>query len=308
MSYRAVRVWSFRFLAIWAALAFALGAIAQPAQSQPPAATQPPAASPSSPAPSQPTPSAQTTAPAPHEPPLDPAFTFELFYWLTEAHPDLRGGAAAPDFETLSLPGSGHPAPGAELSFRITPNDVVRVSGFEMTGKGNTTTGVALDLFGTAFAANDFLLAQYRVSAIKATFEDILYPYHRDSKLRFKTLWEVQATKIDARVDAPFDTTLASSSTFPSVDGSRYVFLPAFGAAAQYAASDRFHLELRGSGFGIPHHADTADVEGTVAYRVSHIDVVVGGRLYEFKTSPKNAEYFRGLITGGFVGLRWVSK
>ena len=299
VSYRRVRVGSIHCFAVWTVLAFAGTVIGQPPEPPPPA-SQPPAASPAP----QPTSTIATGAPEA----ADPAFTFELFYWLTEAHPDLRGGKAALDFETLDLPGSSRPAPGAEFSFRISPNDVIRAEAFQTTGKGNTTTGVALDLFGTAFAAGDYLLAQYKVSSIKVSFEDLLYPYGRSSKLRFKTLWEVQATKIDSRVDAPFDTTLASSSTFPSVDGSRYVFLPAFGAALQYAASERFHMELRGSGFGIPHHADTADVEGTLAYRVSHVDIVVGGRLYEFKTSPQNAEYFKGLITGGFVGLRWVSK
>ena len=38
------------------------------------------------------------------------------------------------------------------------------------------------------------------------------------------------------------------------------------------------------------------------------VDIVAGGRLYEFKTSPQNAEYFKSLITGGFAGLRRVSK
>jgi hypothetical protein len=304
VSYRAGRVGCIHFLAIWTVLALSGAAIGQPPEPQPPA-SQPPAPPPStSPAP---TPPAQTPARGAPEP-VDPEFTFGLFYWLTNAHPDLRGGAAAPDFETLDLPGSSHPAPEAEVSFRVSPNDVIRVSAFQMTGKGNTTAPVALDLFGTAFAAGDYLLAQYKVSSIKASFEDLLYPLGRSSKLRFKTLWEVQATKTDARVDAPFDTTLASSSTFPSVDGSRFVVLPALGAALQYAATPNFHFELRGSGFGIPHHADTADAEGTIAYRVSHIEVVAGGRLYEWKTSPQNAEYFRGLITGGFVGLRWVSK
>jgi len=300
------------FSAVWSFATFTGAAVGQSSQPQTPAA--PPAATSQTPAPAnqpQAAPPSQTQNPGTAEN-QDPAWTFGLFYWLTVANPDLKGGAAAPDFETLDSIGKSKPAPEAELAIRVSSNDVIRVSVFQMQGRANSTTPVALDLFSTQLAANDFLRSQYTLSSGKASFEDLLYPFPgKGAKLRFKTLWEVQATRTNMRIDAPFDTSLQTSSNttiFPSATGNRWVILPAFGLSMQYAASEHLHLELRGSGFGIPHHADTADAEGTIAYRIGHVEVVVGGRLYEWKTSPKNTEYVQGMITGGFAGLRWVGK
>lgn len=278
---------------VWPFLAFAAAAIAQtPAPSDSQAAVA--------------TPRGQVQTKIAPESGPDQSWSFELYYWVTQAHPDLRGGAAATDFESLNLPGNSRPAPGGELSVRINSNDVLRFSGFQMSGTGNTTASQALDLFGTTISSGDYLATQYRVSALKLSFEDLLYPFPvKGAKLRFKTLWEAQAAKINSRIDAPYDT---STSPYPSATGTRYVFLPAFGGAIQYAASEHVYLEVRASGFGIPHHADTLDSEASVGYRIGQVQVVLGGKLYEFKTSPKNAEYFKGMITGGFIGLRWVGQ
>lgn len=278
--------------AIWICLAVAAAALGQ--TSAPQQASQPAV----SPAPNQ----TQTTA-LPEIGP-DQSWSFELLYWLTRANPDQKTGAAATDFETVGSLGKSKPAPGAELSLRINSNDVLRVSVFQIHGNGTTTASQALDLFTTAIAAGDYLATTYTISAAKVSFEDLLYPFPvRGRKLRFKTLWELQAAKIYSRVDAPFDT---STTTPPSATGQHYVVLPAFGGAIQYAASKNLYMEVRASGFGIPHHQDTLDAEGSIAYRIGSVQIVGGGKLYKFKTSPQSTEYFTGMITGGYVGLRWV--
>jgi len=222
-------------------------------------------------------------------------------------NPSLRGGAGASDFETLGPLGKPKYTPEAELAIRVTNEDVIRLTVFETSSRSTSVAPTALDLFGTSIASGDFITDQYRVESAKASFEDLLYPFSRSAKLRFKTLWEVQATKIALNTDAPFDTS-SGNGTFPSVSGSRLVVLPAFGGAVQYAASSKLHFEARVSGFGIPHHAETADAEGSLAYRVSHAEIVLGGKLYDWKTSPKNAEYLHAMLSGAFVGLRWVGK
>ena len=250
----------------------------------------------------------QTTTAA--EPGPDQSWSFELFYWLTRANPDLKTGAAATDFEALNSLGKSKPAPGAELSLRLTSNDVLRVSVFQMHGNSTTTASQALDLFTTTIAAGDYLASTYTISAVKASFEDLLYPFPvRGRKLRFKSLWEVQAAKIYSRIDAPFDTSLVASSgtgVFPSATGSKYVILPALGGAIQYAPTEKVYMEVRASGFGIPHHQDTLDAEGSIGYRIGQVQIVGGGKLYKFKTSPQGTEYFTGMVSGGYVGLRWV--
>lgn len=262
------------------------------AQTAPPEAASQPAVAPAQ---------AETQTVALPESGPDQSWSFELFYWLTQANPDLRGGAAATDFESLNLPGPNRGAPGAELSLRLNSNDVLRVSAFQVRGSGSSTASQALDLFGTTISAGDYLAAQYTLKAFEVSFEDLLYPFPvKSARLRFMTLWEVQAAQVSTRVDAPYDT------SSPSATGSRFVILPALGAAMQYASSERLFFEIRGSGFAIPHHAETADAEGSIGYRNGQVQVVLGGKLYQFKTSPQNAEYFKGMVTGGFVGLRWV--
>jgi hypothetical protein len=293
-----------RVLAVSTALIAACFA-QQPSTGQAP----PPAAAPATStgqAPSTPQDKASADAIASEHP--DPLWTFGLFYWMPSfGNPKLRGGAGAADFETLGPLGKPKYAPEAELAIRVTNEDVIRLTVFETTGRSTSVAPAALDLFGTGIASGDFITDQYRVESAKASFEDLLYPFGRTAKLRFKTLWEIQATKITLNTDAPFDTS-SGNGTFPSVSGSRFMVLPAFGGAVQYAASSRLRFEARVSGFGIPHHAETADAEGALAYRVNHAEIVLGGKLYDWKTSPKNTEYFHAMLAGAFVGLRWVGK
>ena len=84
------------------------------------------------------------------------------------------------------------------------------------------------------------------------------------------------------------------------------MFLRTFGAAMQYAVFNHLSLELRGSAFGIPHHTDLVDSEATVADQIGPLEIVVGGRFFEFKTSPKREEDYKGSIAGALVGLRWT--
>jgi len=98
----------------------------------------------------------------------------------------------------------------------------------------------------------------------------------------------------------------SGAGVFPSATGNKFVILPAFGGAIQYAATEKLYMEVRASGFGIPHHQDTLDAEGSIGYRIGQVQIVAGGKLYKFKTSPQSTEYFTGMISGGYVGLRWV--
>ena len=168
-----------------------------------------------------------------------------------------------------------------------------------------------LDLFSTLLPKGDVLSAKYKVQSFKVSFEALLYPYPvTGHKLRFKSLWEIQYANMSTRIDAPFDTTTDSSGvvSFPSATGSRRVILPTLGAAMQYVASPRLNLEAKVSGFGIPHHADILDAEGSVAYRISHVQIIGGGKFYHLETSPQNEQFFRASIAGVFVGLRWLGK
>jgi hypothetical protein len=63
--------------------------------------------------------------------------------------------------------------------------------------------------------------------------------------------------------------------------------------------------ELKGSGFGIPHHADIWDAQADVALRLSAFEIQVGARAYHFKTSPSTDQYFTDTLDGAYVGIRY---
>jgi hypothetical protein len=293
------------------------------AQEQQPPAPGTPAPAPGTPAPaptSQTTPAPGTTA-APGTPPTpapgaetpnpDQAWSIELLYWLTRANPQQRGGAAATDYETVGPIGPSQSAPGIEATLPLTKNDVLQLSFFQMKGRGASIASQAVDVYSTSLPAG-FLASQYRVRSAKASFEDFLHPYpNYAAKLRFKTLWEAQYVQVTSRTDAPLDTSTDATTgyvSYPTTTGSHQVFLPTFGVAMQYAVSKRLSLDVRGSAFGIPRHSDLVDSEATAAYQIGPVQIVVGGRFYEFKTSPKSEEYYKASIAGALVGLRWTVR
>ena len=257
---------------------------------------------------------APASAPAPtvETPNPDQAWSIELFYWLTRANPTEIGGAGATDYETVGSIGPSQGSPGLETSLPLTANDVLQFSFFQMRGHGASIASQALDVYGSSFPAGEYLTNQYRVRSAKVSFEDFLYPYpNHTAKLRFKTLWEAQYVQITSRTDAPLDTTTDSTTgivSYPSTTGSHQVFLPTFGAAMQYAASSRLSVEVRASAFGIPHHTDLVDSEASAAYRIGPVQIVAGGRFFEFKTSPQGEEYYRSTIFGALVGLRYTVR
>lgn len=239
----------------------------------------------------------------------DHVWSVEVFYWLNFAHPYLKGGNQSIDYEDLTFPNTTQGAPGATLSIPIGQNDIVRATYFEARSNGNTVAPAALDLFGQSIPMGDYLATQYHFRAVKVSLEDVLFPFPRHgAKLHFKSLWEVQYATIATRIDAPLDTTTDTNgyTSYPSATGSLSVILPTFGLAMQYEASKNLRLELRGSAFGIPHHSYLIDSEASLQYTIGHAQLILGGKLYDMKTSPNNTEYFRALATGGFVGLRWL--
>lgn len=245
-----------------------------------------------------------TNAPAPFSPP----WSVQFFYWLTSTTTSLRGGAAAPDFESLTYPGHGNYTPGVSLSIPVSKTALLNLSGFIAKGSSNTTANQALDLFGTTFASGDYLTSNYNIKDFKLSFQDLLYPFPRKAgqKWYLKTLWEVQYASIKTNVNAPFAPATDSSGNalVNSVSGSRYVVYPTFGLGGEYHFTRNLSFQVNGSGFAVPHHAVIGDAEGTLSYRLGAVELVIADRYYHFKTSTQNAEYFSVTMNGPYAALR----
>ncbi len=135
----------------------------------------------------------------------DGGFSFEPLYWLNRAQPALRGGKAAASYENLDYPGHGKPAYGAEIGIPAGPQNTLRISYFRAQGNSNSTLASDTTLFSTGYNTGDYLTANYTLQNAKISWDYLSYTWYRpDSRIRLKTLYEVQYTNISTNINAPF--------------------------------------------------------------------------------------------------------
>jgi hypothetical protein len=285
-------------------LLFPLTAAAQnaqtPAQAPPPPPTLPP------PPPLPPAPNTKSSLPDYPDP---RTFTIGAFYWMTlpVVSPDLRGGSQALYYyQTIYNLGDVRPStPGIEISFPITRTGELHFEYFRAKGDGNQTAPSDLYLFGTGFNQGDSLATNYKIQVSKLYLDDLLFPHKFPvAKFRLKSLWEVQYVHTNTTID---DLTYAAANAGApnTAIGTKQIFLPTFGIAAEYAPAPHLLLRVDSSGFGIPHKSAIWDAEATISYRIGSWEIRGGGKTFHFKTTPNSDQYLSDTLVGAFVGLRW---
>lgn len=272
-----------------------------PAQNQQPPATAAPAAQTTASPPAQ-----QNPKNAVPDYPEPRTLTFGAFYWMmdTGLNPDLRGGSQAPDYETLYGIGKPRPGtPGVEVSVPITRTGTLNFEIVQARGEGNQNAPVALDLFGQPFSPGEPLATQYGLLASKLYLDDLLFPHKFPvAKFRLKSLWEFEWVHVKTTIDDP---TLQNTANEVIGTGTRQIFLPVFGIAAEYQLTPHILARADISGFGIPHKANVWDANATLSYRRGSWEIFGGGKVWHFKTSPNNSEYLVDTLAGVQAGLRW---
>lgn len=277
-------------------------------QTTPPATPAPQTTQQTQPVPPQPAPPPAPTPPPANRGGYDPSenpFFIEVFGFLPHAKPDLLGGKQATDqtAESLRNLGKTRVGEGVMIAFPAGKGNLIEVSGFQDKGRGGPISPQAVTLFGTTFAKGDVISTAYTLRNIKVSFNYLSYPAPPgDSKWRFKTLYEVQYVSFHSSYNS------ASEASPLSVIGNKGLFLPTFGVGLNYLASKNFHIEMRASGFAIPHHAVLWDAEATAVIRAGHLNILVGGKGFHFKTSPAAEEYFRSTLYGPFAALRYTFR
>ncbi len=276
------------------------------AQNQPPAAPAPAAPAAAAPAPAAPPAPRNTQPPAPDYP--DPrTLTFGAFFWgtaLSNSGPDLVSGSQAPDNETLDNLGKARPVSGGvEVSIPITRTGSLHFESLLAKGDGNTTTTAETDVFGVTYPTGTLLVPQYSIFASKLYLDDLLFPHKFPvAKFRLKSLWEFQYIHMKTTIDAPAYDTASSSAV---AVGTKQIFLPTFGIAAEYALSPHTLFRVDGSGFGLPGKSNIWDANVSLSYRHGSWEVLGGGKALHFKSSGNSTEYVTDTVTGIFLGLRW---
>ena len=99
----------------------------------------------------------------------------------------------------------------------------------------------------------------------------------------------------------------ADSTLTPAVKTNWFIY-PSFGVGIEEMLSKHARFEAKTSGFAFPHRATVWDAEALLAYRMGPIELFAGGGAFYFKTSPKQENYVRAMLSGAFAGIRWYPK
>jgi len=211
----------------------------------------------------------------------------------------------------FQLPGTSKGQPGGEIGIAAGLHNAIRLSYMFSKAAGTTTAPNDLVLFGQAYNKGDQLSTSYKLSNYKISYEYLTWPYPVESRhFRLKTLWQVQYITFRSSYDAPVrSNTPDSAGNLTSFEtlGSKSYFSPTFGLGIHEYATRHFRFELNGSGFGIPKRFNIWDADASIAYRVGKIEIRGGARALHFHSSAKADYYFRGTLSGAFVGVRWYS-
>ena len=173
------------------------------------------------------------------------------------------------------------------------------------------TAPTDLVVFGQTFSAGEPMTTNAKLSDVKISYEYLTWPYPVERHhFRLKTLWQMQYVTMRTFFDDPIKSAtpdVNGNITSIAVLGSKSFFTPAFGIGVHEYASRNLHFEADISGFAWPHRFQLVDSEATMGYRVGKIDVRGGFKFFHFRTSPKQDYFYRGTLSGVFVGVRWHS-
>jgi hypothetical protein len=230
------------------------------------------------------------------------------FYFLPfgQAGPSLYGGKAATTYETITDLGKPRKSPGIAISAPITRTGSLHLEAFRVSGTSNEYAPASTTVFGQLINPGDYLAISNKVSNVKFYLDDLLFPHKFPvSRFRLKSLWEVQYATMSTRVGAPLVPVNTSTGVGETASGSKSVFLPTFGLAAEYAIAPHVLLRIDASGFGIPHHSNIWDGDATLGWRIGSVEVMAGVKTLHLKSAPGSSEYAVATLRGAFVGLQW---
>lgn len=280
----------------------------QPPPTQPP--TQPP---PTTVEPTPPIPKPTVQLPPPRPAPAitterdtgGDAWSIEPIYWLTRQAPTVRQGHA----NQASIPGNlvfpGHDpyTPGVTITVPTGHENSLEFSGFQTKGHGSSTLGVTEAFFGNGYAIHDVLNTEYTMRTYKVSWNYLTWPYpSAGAKFRFKTLYEMRYTSIRGRFDAPADINAAP------IIGSKSNLRPSLGVGIEYHPAPHVRFEMKASGFALPHRGDIYDGEASLVGHFPHFEVMAGARIFHYKTTPRDDQYFTQTLWGPYGGVRLIWK
>jgi len=229
-------------------------------------------------------------------------FSIGAFYWATGGSADLLAGSQSTDpaVQNLVLPTPNNRTPGFRLTTPAGKYNRIEISGFQTSTNGTSIATQDVNYFGNPFVLGDQLQLNYRIRNVKVDWDYLMYPAPPTAKIRYKALFGFEYVGARATINAPLDTNATTAQ------GSRNLFLPTLGVGLDFVANKYIRLELRPSAMAFPHKAYIVDADASIVVSVGHIEAVVGGRYFHFRTSPNSDQYIRATLTGPYLGVRYT--
>ncbi len=260
---------------------------------------------------------AQTTTPAPAAAPakqgkepldgVDDMFSLGLFYWRPGGTPGFRAGKGVADPTTgyLNLTDNPYRGNGVILTVPTGHYNRLDISYWQLYDSGDIRAQNKVSIFGANIQQNERMNTTYKLSNFKFAWNYLTFPAPPfDARLRVKTFWEVQWTKMNPTLYFPD----AKNSPAP-INPKQSVFLPGAGLGLEYIWSKKFRVEARGSGMGLPGKSYYWDVEASAVGRIKKVEIFASMKGFAFRTSPKKQEtYLRGQFWGPSFGVRYAFR
>ncbi len=232
-------------------------------------------------------------------------FSISAFMWKPKGTPGFRPGPFVPDptSSTLDLTKDPSRSNGVMLTIPTGGFNRLELGYWRIYDAGDVRAPNKVSIFGANIANNERLNTYYRLTNIRVAWNYLTWPVPPfDTKLRIKSFWEYQYTKMLPTVGFPE----AKNSPAP-ITPKQTVSLPGFGLGVEYIASKNFRMEARGSGMTFPKRSGYWDIEANAVVRVKKVEIFGGMKGFHFHTSKKNAStYTTGTYWGPSFGLRYV--
>jgi hypothetical protein len=270
---------------------------------------------------------AQPPPPPPKVPdvrrPGESGFWIDVEGWLPREKPYQNGGkhwpvTVANSSEFATLEGRPKYAGTAEVGMAVGLHNTLKFTATDWKAAGDFTTPVELTVWNQTYNGGTYVSTDYSVQSYKLSYEYLTWPYPVGSrKVRLKTLWQMQFTKVTTTFDAPLNYYDSNGNLLIDTNGqpislvgsgSKNIISPEFGIGLSYYPSRHVRMEWSGTGFGFYHKYWIAESEATISYRfLNHFEIRVGGKGMGFKTSTNSDYYIKGNFLSAFVGIRWYS-
>jgi len=233
-------------------------------------------------------------------------------YNMNYAGPDIKGGApAANELTYESLLGIGQAyryMPSFSAGVPVTRTGMLYADFERFHGSGTQTLAPNQPSFidTYSFQGGDQISSTYHIITMRIYLDDLLYPEKFPvSKLRFKSIWGLRYISFTQTVDSATEDAVAGLPGSSFQIGTNFIMAPEFGLAMEYALARHVLFRVDGAGFGIPHHSDLAETSATLSVRKNNLEMQMGVKTLQFKTTPQKDEYESGLFITPFVGILW---